>query len=1604
MSTRVERSSSLTSRTVQGGLGDVKSQRTNFSPLSDASNKSTESSLTGSVLIEETNTTPNKYFSKYNTGTRPRISPKPFSREATPETQNLSISAPKSPLELKLSYGVPPQTSSNISLSDSGKKDDDGRQTRFFRPSLQPNSEKERGTNPEKDPYIGRKLYSSTWAPATKSEEEESRPTAHLEEWNLNTKHDASVKPQVTSTQFEHSQTKDTFHASVYKINFPDEKPEPKGISTEEEPKISLISKNEDPTSLRAQLRPKRRPVSAMFLNPVNDSSTDNQVAKDEKPVLRKPRPLSVDLTSKFENRDSSVVKKINSSEEVKENIPLRKPSFNASILEEKAEFGDQERSATTKTNSGGTSGNTYSPFPDKDTTYNYGWGKKNNREQMDSVSGEYPHARKMEENCNQTARPLTHDDPFFSDNSVPRKSDSNISESAIAPGTLQNRISLLKANRNVPGEATESSTAKEGKGSPVVQRRPKALPSDNIEYGTPWTSLPSQLLPSDTTKIYSSSPPIDEFRYEKSVETPTTSVSKDYANLKDNLSQKTKSEAVEENLTWAPKSSRPVEEKIDDSHTTFRGRTKFISTDKIYNSTAGITEGKDRNNSADIPLKTVRATMFEHNVERHSTASVYTKPYPPIKSEMASEFVGGKRDYHSRSDHFDGGLTPKRPNVKDYTESEIWMSDRQGGKAASFTESMNRRDFQENVDCHVPNSLKNAPDNLSLHRIEITQTIGERALSESINIAPGDKAVTLRAQRSFHNKPRDADGNAFDDGSFDRPYSKLQRSKSEYRKPSTGNISDSPINKPWSREFDAYLEKKHSFKSERSVLMKPQADVKIERTYQANKIKTAGTDVYGQEKFDYSSSYKPQEKFNFESVEDDRERPNVLTSDSKTWEPNKLYKGPTDDRKSTEKDGSAKFWQPSLSTTVKDPGSGRKTVKEDTSDCLNSMLSKEIEKVKQELTPDRTSSKDTVFFKANEKFLETSTSDDKWSKGRTFLDTGSIKADHENIPNVTRDIFMDVREAKGNVNRGFQYESKDHVSKPTLMETSSSDQKATYFALTCLDNRKEKDEKDFENYRTITSFINEDPVTTNTKVANPYADNITPERYLPREDFDKSSASKYKKTARNQNVVQEDFYAKSNEKSSEISITNAIDVIKKSKDSSRPEDQVPLYGESYITSTVRDCSEGHRNTDIGQKDITHHEPKATYKPKPVDLDALMKDYHQKIVVQEDFYAKSNEKSSEISTTNAIDVIKKSKDSSRPQDKVPLYGESYITSTVRDCSEGHQNTDVGQKDITHHEPKATYKPKLVDLDALMKDYQKIGNAKETKTSDGFEGEDQRFKRSERSRSFKYSSEQVPKSKWVGPSMSGIDAGEGYQNKPLASWPSSQEASSGRDQKDDVKVNYRKESEIYSPEQNSGKRIGNTMEKKNIPSDAEKSQNVLTVDSFLARQTPRERRSPSRVAQTPSDVVFGRSSTRYTSTTSNVSEMSVDNQGTHFYSQTEWKYSSVEQKPSRTERGPAKASDIVGSMLEGRAKSRRPQHSKQSVPVESFEQPKSQTSSSQKDCMSSDYKEYTQRGISRQRPKSLHESELRREKRIHSQNREISAEQPQGYLNIRSNSW
>ncbi|KAM8960686.1 uncharacterized protein KIAA1671 homolog [Pelodytes ibericus] len=1229
MATKVE----MTSRTVQSGLSDVKAPRTRASPLSDASNKSSDSSSMGSFFFEEANTTPNKYVSRFNPGTRPRISPKPFSREKPLETRNFSDFTSKLLSDESPTNDVPSPTS-YMSLSDSGKKDETGSTSqRFYRSTLPPSSEKDQSMKSEQESsYSGRRLYSSTWVPGVKSVEE-SKLTSSLEEMITRAKPEVSYKLPVSSKKPEISQSKESFHASTSKMSSPDKADKQKGICIDEKTKSPITNiQCEDSSSVRAQLRPKRRPVSAMFLNSINDQSPDNQVASDDKAWIRKPRPLSVDLTAKFETRGSSIATNEASSEETKENIPMKKPSVDASILEEKVEIELKGEGLSAQSelarkghgpginkievSSGMSLKHTYSTFLEKDLGNDSTLENKFNSEE-EIGGGENQIMARLTENYSRTVKPQANEKKSVFNDSANVTSESNhLDENAIAPGMIRRRISLFSSS-NSPGEATESSASKDDKGSPVAMRRAKVFTSDNtdINSGRPRTSSQSRPLSSDLTKIFSSSPPSVEPRPEKTMEMQTA-VPQDYENLKDKANQKT-IELPGEKTTWKPRRSFKYsrDEISDDTESFPNGRKNFLSREKVYDTTSGIIEVPDKYiESAENSFKTVKATVFEHNVEWHSPAKVYhtvdPKPNQPAKSEPSSDVFAAKSEYHNWTDRFDGDVSPNRLKVRDDNESDLRISERQVGKAAPSTERRNpRTDYLENV----PSSLKKENDNVAQQKIEpryeILQTVGDRALSESIKIVPEDKAVTLRSRRSFHNKEREPYTHEFENPS-DHTWSKLQRSKSEYHKRDTyGSSQESIVHKPTHTGFDIQTHRS-SFRSERSSAVKALADLKTNRARQANKA----LGMLNAEEFDLSKNNKTREKHTSEFEGSEREIIKVTTTKPKFGESNQLpLVSDQTSKHSLEKDLESRsdqirdFRRPlgksSIFTAEDDTLAVKKiAIKDDTTDFMKSMLDKEIEQIKKDLIPNLSPTKEIGSFKKEKK--EASVSDEGWVRGKTSFRGGEagIRGDYLTTAQMTN-IFVDKKETRQKVDLGYE---QDSVHNPTTTEPSSLDTKATYFAVTYIDTKKEKIENEFVNQSSVTE---EFPLKTNVQDGNPYTGlqnvNLSQESYIARE-FETSSVTE-RNAKQSQDVMEENFI-KLNEKTSQNVRSNVIDLDALLRRPEKPSTG-PSYRDRYSKPSLKDHEVPHEK--VGEADLKfgHHEPNEIFKSKAVDIDALMLDY-----------------------------------------------------------------------------------------------------------------------------------------------------------------------------------------------------------------------------------------------------------------------------------------------------------------------------------------------------------------------------------------------------------
>ncbi|XP_038229458.1 uncharacterized protein KIAA1671-like [Dermochelys coriacea] len=173
--------------------------------------------------------------------------------------------------------------------------------------------------------------------------------------------------------------------------------------------------------------------------------------------------------------------------------------------------------------------------------------------------------------------------------------------------------------------------------------------------------------------------------------------------------------------------------------------------------------------------LKTVRATMFDHNVQRHNVAAGHPVIDPTRK--LTNEFEG-KYDVvtllsHNRRSGMEKKLQEKTSSKREcHSQSDLsgYVADAEKcgktiylneGKKISHAVPVEKHSSSEKCEKPTP---KHVEDSLIYHRIEpryeILQTFGERALSEAIAVVPEDKAVTLRTRKSSVKEKRKPDGN----------------------------------------------------------------------------------------------------------------------------------------------------------------------------------------------------------------------------------------------------------------------------------------------------------------------------------------------------------------------------------------------------------------------------------------------------------------------------------------------------------------------------------------------------------------------------------------------------------------------------------------------------------------------------------------------------------------------------------------------------------------------------------------------------------------------------------------------------------------------------
>ncbi|KFM09895.1 Uncharacterized protein KIAA1671 [Aptenodytes forsteri] len=567
MATRVEINSTLASLTTVPDLNESrnedKSQRVYVSVLSDASNKTKEASA--SLTLEEKN----KFGSTLRSatmpslGSRPRLFPKPFSKEKSSDTfanvkppipafrsSSLIRKATEETSSVKvLSGNVPPLVDQTVIENENKAGSEVVTNMTFY-------------TGPSANTVILFETAGTEQSKVNLAQEKRAADdcrvfsTMQTKELQCNAKLEKPSQPSETSRNPEGSLHRQiSLSSSLRPVSWNSLKTGEKKDAYEVHPgeKNSDDANNtnsEVDFSIDVQQRPKHRPVSAIFLESLRDQKHRTVEASEEespaeKTWVRKPRPLSMDLTAKFEQKDLSSCKKTCSSHESKENVSII--SFTDVGCHDQSEAGPKtEETEFNKVSSSKTNLKCSSQDIGILNNGKYIWEtklkSKSERieakpEIMTKLHGsERSHETTSESRTNtEGKRPDQKETYMFLGCESPAASSEK--ENNIIRGSVKKHISLFTSENPSTSMDTEllPSTAEKENRCVNIQQRIKELTTENtdIKPGNLRRSLQSRPLSADLTKMFSSPTSSSEAKPEKPSETRNDSCNEMQGNKK---------------------------------------------------------------------------------------------------------------------------------------------------------------------------------------------------------------------------------------------------------------------------------------------------------------------------------------------------------------------------------------------------------------------------------------------------------------------------------------------------------------------------------------------------------------------------------------------------------------------------------------------------------------------------------------------------------------------------------------------------------------------------------------------------------------------------------------------------------------------------------------------------------------------------------------------------------------------------------------------------------------------------------------------------------------------------------------------------------------
>ncbi|XP_015281904.1 PREDICTED: uncharacterized protein KIAA1671-like [Gekko japonicus] len=428
------------------------------------------------------------------------------------------------------------------------------------------------------------------------------------------------------------------------------------------------------------QLRPKQRPVSAVFLESLKDQKqccleVSEETSLPEKTWVRKPRPLSMDLTAKFENRDLSLQRKSCPTESKEKDLspdPTKQGSVRPSERWTKNEAGALGRADPSKSSlkSPGPFADFASvlspkPFPSEEAT------------PCQSSQKDFSHVPARDRKCLWESKLKRHGEQNASEMETETTPEKVMEPPSVKGQSIKDRAALspkepcaarknctyrsdpenqswrdVEKPINVPDRSANDATSgnvESQPGSPReegrilnIQQRIKELTAENTEAkpGSLRQSFRSRPLSADLTKLFSSPITAGEPKPEKLAELnrkPANKPQESQEMKADPLLGTDSGEGHAVGVPWRPQQPvRILHMPRDGSFARER-----------HGGPAAVAD-HDARASSTLPaertcIKTVRATMFEHHVQRHKIADDRLGAESP--SQPTNEVSGNCRE-----------------------------------------------------------------------------------------------------------------------------------------------------------------------------------------------------------------------------------------------------------------------------------------------------------------------------------------------------------------------------------------------------------------------------------------------------------------------------------------------------------------------------------------------------------------------------------------------------------------------------------------------------------------------------------------------------------------------------------------------------------------------------------------------------------------------------------------------------------------------------------------------------------------------------------------------------------------------------------------------